>query len=295
MQIYSGEHLGTHLRIEASEFVWIEVVLNEITKYLGGFETRYSRFIADNWLAQINNAWGGVLDAPATEMLRVALELAQLTDGAFDPTISPDLLRIGYGIAEVSQGDTSTQTRTLSPRPRNSYRDIILSDNHLTLKNGAHIEFGGVGKGYALEQIANKLSQPAQVIINFGGDIYIRGGSTIALENPLNPSEAIGTVTLKEWYFCGSSGVYRKIGDHHHLIDGRTGDSSQQSLASFVQGKSGIWTDGLATAVFVLGERAGIELLERLQNSWEQLVSGWILTTSGQFYATHNSTIELFI
>jgi thiamine biosynthesis lipoprotein len=81
---------------------------------------------------------------------------------------------------------------------RNSYQDIELSNNRLTLKNGAQIEFGGVGKGYALEQIANKLSPSARVLINFGGDIFVKGGATIALENPLNPSEAIGTVTLDE-------------------------------------------------------------------------------------------------
>jgi FAD:protein FMN transferase len=304
MLIYRGEHLGTHLHIEASEFVWLELVLEEVKIYLQAFEAKYSRFKVNNWLAQINTDWEGVLDTPAIEMLKVGLELAQLTGGAFDPTITPDLIKIGYGPTDTSRSSWTPpwfkskkqpETPSLRQSARNNYHDIVLSDSHLTLKNGAQIEFGGIGKGYALEQIANKLSRSSPLIINFGGDIFVRGEATIALENPLNPSEAIGTITLEEWYFCGSSGAYRKIGTHHHLIDGRTGASSQESLASFVQGTSGAWTDGLATAIFVLGETKGIELLEQLQNSWKQLVSGWILTSNGQFFSTENSTIELFI
>jgi thiamine biosynthesis lipoprotein ApbE len=97
IQIYTGEHLGTHLRIEAESFDGIEKVFKEISAYLEYFEARYSRFILGNWLTEINTNGGGILDTPAREMLEVALELAELTDGAFDPTIMPDLLRIGYG------------------------------------------------------------------------------------------------------------------------------------------------------------------------------------------------------
>ena len=50
---------------------------------------------------------------------------------------------------------------------RQSYRDVVLLNDHLTLINGTHIEFGGVGKGYALEQLAQLLAPSERVIINF--------------------------------------------------------------------------------------------------------------------------------
>jgi thiamine biosynthesis lipoprotein ApbE len=44
-----------------------------------------------------------MLDTAAIEMLKVALELARLTNGAFDPTITPDLIKIGYGPTDTSR------------------------------------------------------------------------------------------------------------------------------------------------------------------------------------------------
>jgi thiamine biosynthesis lipoprotein ApbE len=36
-------------------------------------------------------------------MLQVALELAKLTDGAFEPTITPDLIKMGYAPTHTPQ------------------------------------------------------------------------------------------------------------------------------------------------------------------------------------------------
>ncbi len=90
-------------------------------------------------------------------------------------------------------------------------------------------------------------------MINFGGDIYARGEYEIALANPLDPTEAIGVARVRDTYICGSSGVYRKFEQGHHLLDGQTGQSANVSLASWVVGASGIWTDALATALYILG------------------------------------------
>ena len=97
MRVHTGQYLGTHLRMEASEFMGIEQTFGDIHQYLQSFDTRYSRFIPNNWLDTINTNGGGILDIPAITMLTVALEIAHLSNGAFDPTITPDLLKIGYG------------------------------------------------------------------------------------------------------------------------------------------------------------------------------------------------------
>ena len=288
MWILRGEYLGTVLHIEHVDFLGSSEIHLQIKAYLRAFEAKYSRFIPGNWLSDINSAGWWILDTPAREMLEVAMSLAKLTDGAFDPTITPDLENIGYGKLPLS----------ISVWERTGYSDVDLRGNSLTLKNGVRIEFGGVGKGYALEYIARLLSDCPHYIINFGGDIFVRGWADIALENPLDRSEAIGTVHIEEWYICGSSGLYRQLRGGHHLIDGRTGKSSDLSLASWVVGWSGVWTDALATAVYILGPDAGIPFLESFWKNMEHAEPlqffGGILSWDNFFHQSQGSQFEVF-
>ena len=116
MRVFEGEYLATKLRIEYADEYEVAATFRQMHEYLTDFDARYSRFRSDNWLAGINASGGGVLDAPATEMLSEALTLAEITEGAFDPTITPDLVRIGY----------ARGTPCAEGPERTSYRDVRL-------------------------------------------------------------------------------------------------------------------------------------------------------------------------
>jgi thiamine biosynthesis lipoprotein len=71
-------------------------------------------------------------------------------------------------------------------------------------------------------------------------------------------------------YMCVStSGDYEKYVDYegkryHHILDSATGYPAQSGLSSVtVMCKSGIDSDGLSTACFVLGEEKSRSLLEK--------------------------------
>lgn len=93
MRNFDLDIIGTHLsiRLESSSSTSVEEDFLCIEKRLKDFEQKYSRFIPGNWLHNLNIARKGILDEDASNMLLFALEVAQKTDGYFDPTIGKRL------------------------------------------------------------------------------------------------------------------------------------------------------------------------------------------------------------
>ena len=108
------------------------------------------------------------------------------------------------------------------------------------------------------------------MLIDFGGDIYARGGWDIALEHPLDPSLAIGTIRMEDGYFCASSGLRRQYtiqtpGSEpmvvHHLIDGHTRTPASDVIGSYVESDHGMVADGYATLLCVCPLAQSIDIL----------------------------------
>ncbi len=63
-----------------------------------------------------------------------------------------------------------------------------------------------------------------------------------------------------------TSGDYRRYYDsereYHHILDPRTGLSAHGLISVTVTAPTAMQADGLATAVFVLGQQKGMELVE---------------------------------
>ena len=99
-------------------------------------------------------------------MLIYALQVARQSDGLFDPTILPYLRKIGY--------DDQTKENT---NQNVGYQNIRLIGDQIILQNSVEIEFGGVGKGYLIDQIAYFLREKgcSQFLVDFGGDIWSEG------------------------------------------------------------------------------------------------------------------------
>lgn len=99
-------------------------------------------------------------------MLRYALQIASQSNGLFDPTILPYLRKIGYS----NQAKENTNQNV-------GYQHIYLRENQLTLNNHVEIEFGGIGKGYLTDLLADILRNKgySRFLIDFGGDIWAEG------------------------------------------------------------------------------------------------------------------------
>jgi thiamine biosynthesis lipoprotein len=231
-------------------------------------EQKFSRFKVGSELSQLNqnvNVWQPV-DMEFFELLIFAEEIRRKSEGYFDITIKSILDSLGYD--SVYSFKKSGQLGELGK--------VELDIESLQVRISAPIDFGGFGKGYALDRIkliADDFPELTKnLLIDAGGDIYARGLGPdgefwrIYLEDPLNTNLAIGMVQFEKptgGFIAASNPGKRNWGDSHHLVNPlafsdlakEQGGVSHDTISGvFVQSEtSGMEADAWATALFVMG------------------------------------------
>ena len=137
-------------------------------------------------------------------------------------------------------------------------------------KSGMEINLGSIGKGYALDQIAELFaSKSIENFLLHGGNSSVLGRGTcadgwwIGLRHPLVPERRIGEILLRD-RALGTSGSGTQFFTHEgrrygHILDPRTGWPADGMLSVTVAAASGAEADALATAFYVLGVDAALE------------------------------------
>ncbi|MDE1798553.1 MAG: FAD:protein FMN transferase, partial [Candidatus Micrarchaeota archaeon] len=158
---------------------------------IGRIERSFTRFKETSELSRLNRRLG-VWQGASDELIALALraeEFRQKTDGYFDITVKARLEQLGYGPKSGGQEtkkpfDPLALLRGLGPSVR-----VDRKNGRIWL--GKQIEFGGLGKGYALDCVAALLEKSGadHYFINAGGDVYARRGRgqgpwTVLLEHP---------------------------------------------------------------------------------------------------------------
>lgn len=121
-------------------------------------------------------------------VLAMALDLARESEGVFDPTVAPTLVRRGA----LPCPDAAL------PDPDADWRDIeLLDDLHVRFRRPLWIDLGGIAKGYAVDLAVETLQAHGVRCgaVNAGGDLRVLGDNLepipIAIRNPLNPADSI--------------------------------------------------------------------------------------------------------
>ncbi len=243
-------------------------------------ETNLSVFVADSLVARLNRGENVrvAADGPFATVARFALETAEASGGAFDPTVNP-LMRVwGFrgGIPAVpSPAALSNALATVG------WRRLILSPTSngdlLTSSGGAEVDFGAIAKGYAVDcaydaLVANGFTD---FLINLGGNIRVCGSPApdradwnIAVRDPSGrkPPSPLPR-PLRSGEAVATSGSYERFVEidgrrYSHIIDPRTGLPVDNGLGSVsVIAPTAMEADACSTALFVLGLKAGAAFL----------------------------------
>jgi FAD:protein FMN transferase len=208
--------------------------------YIEDCEQRFSRFLPESELSQLNRSAGGwFMASPALfQVVSTAYQYYCLTGGLFDPSILPALKRAGYdrSMDEIRK-DGPGSDHYPAGGASGSFKRLRLEKgaNRIWLPEGVEIDLGGIAKGWAAEGAAKLLSRYSTACaVDAGGDIALVGlpeGQErweVGLEDPLDPQRTLATLRVEAGAIATSSVVKRawvKDGKvQHHLIDPRSGE-----------------------------------------------------------------------
>lgn len=207
----------------------------------------------------------------------ISREISQRTEGAFDVTVG-----------NLSHVWRMARKRNRLPAPKKisaaleqtGYHDVTLHANRsLRLgKRGMRLDFGGIAKGYAADEVLRLLGQMGicSALVDAGGDIAVseappgQSGWQIRLVEPSGQAGATAAITLQL-----ANAAVATSGDlnqfllldgrrYSHIIDPRTGQATTHISQVTVTAPTATLADAYASAISVIGARGGLALINEL-------------------------------
>ncbi|MDO4546743.1 MAG: FAD:protein FMN transferase [Clostridia bacterium] len=262
--------------VTISAYVDSMTVLDEALEKCAGYEALLSKTVEGSDVWRINHAEGLPVEVSdeTIYVLNTALNVSEISSGAFDITIAPAVSLWDFTGANnvLPNADELAQAASIV-----DYTKIEIDGNYVTLPAGMSIDLGGVAKGYIADQIAQFLrdSGVTSGILNFGGNVVVIGDKLgevwrVGLQNPQQQTGQYLVVASVTDTAIVTSGIYERGFDldgvrYHHLLDPSTGWPVQNELASVtIITHESAYADALSTAVFVMGIEKGGELINSL-------------------------------
>ena len=247
--------------------------IEKITAIINALDDKISWRNENSDIAKLNSE-GALSDAGIASVLLTCKEVSENCDGVFDVTVG-EVSKL-WSIGEDNQR-VPEKSEIENALKAVGYENIAVEGNDITLNSDCSIDLGAVGKGMACDMAKNYLeaSDVKGAVISVGGSIlawgdYNKAGEPwrVAVKHPRNENEYIGVIVLDEG-FVSTSGDYERYFEsdgkrYHHILDAKTGYPADSGLISVsVVCDSGILSDALSTACFILGEEKSISLLEK--------------------------------
>ncbi|MEO5347167.1 MAG: FAD:protein FMN transferase [Magnetococcus sp. YQC-9] len=276
--------------------------MNAAFEEMGRIEALMSRFMADS-------AIGGLNAAPRQEFLPLTeelegviargLEIGRLSGGQFDIGLGP--LSDLWGFSREPPPDSPPAEKKLrqwlAQRTSVTNQGIEIDAHRVRLTSASvGLDLGGIAKGYAVDRAMERLEKQGvtSALINAGGDMRIAGSKGgkpwhIGLRDPRKADGVIAVMDLTGPVSLSTSGDYERFFlvdgvRYHHILDPATAQPARSGLMSVsIQTRDSMLADALSTALFVLGEKRGLELLTQFPGSAALLIreDGTLLQTPG--------------
>ncbi len=240
----------------------------EIQKIVKNLDTAVlSRTSGDSLVSSLNRNGGGELDIQTAAYVSLLLDVCKKSGGAFDFTLGAvsDLWNFG---SDPSIPDEKTLSEALS---HSGYEKINISGSTLSMQDKAAVlDFGASGKGIALDSIKAYLETRdiKNAVVSVGGSSLLFGDRdfTVGIRNPEgNSGSYIAKLHMGEGC-VSTSGSYEQFFEengkrYHHILNPETGYPVDNGLVGVtIVSESGLLSDALSTACFVLGIEKGSAL-----------------------------------
>ena len=254
----------------ASERRHVTESLRQAVRETQRIDAIMSLYRSDSELSRLNRT--GILRDPDPHLLAnlcFALRLADLTGGAFDPTVQPlwDVFSAAAG-----RGKLPGAAAIASARSKVDHRRVRVEADAILLGiPGMALTLNAVAQGYACDVVRAMLKRdgiPAALIDTgeFGSIGRASDGAAwrLGIQSPRLPDQMDAIVRL-DGRVVATSGDYATAFSpdfrYHHIFDPATGVSPPGWSSTVVLAPSGLVADGLSTALMVVDESRGKALL----------------------------------
>lgn len=267
--VIGGLAFGSSWRVTAGRGLDKATIAIEVAAIIREVDTAMSPYLPLSDLSRFNTAavtdWQE-MPRSLCEVVDEALDIAQQTGGAFDPTVGPLVSRYGFGPIAGAMG---------------LFRDIHVGTSALKkAMPDLTLDLCGIAKGYALDRITNRLNALGltDALIEVGGEVRALGSHPhgrnwqVAVADPTTPDFRVHRIIDPGVLALATSGhSVNGISGHHttsHIIDPRSQTPAQTALASVtVLASTATRADALATALCAAGPVAGTQLAQHLNIS----------------------------
>ncbi len=248
VESHAFEALGTNCSLFAVGLSRSRLLEGEF--WLRRIGARLTRFSPDSELSRFNLSPGRWIDvSPELEaLLRASLWAFEASGGLVNVSVLPSMIGIGYA-RPLSEARPTATAFAASPLP--SLPDVLrVRAGAARLEPGGGIDLGGVAKGWLADQLRDSMGPNA--LANLGGDLSAGGLGPAGAGWPVGLAGQ--TVLLRDQGAATSSVRKRRWGEHHHLIDPRTGLPARSGLEEVsVVAANGLDAEVVAKTALLVG------------------------------------------
>jgi thiamine biosynthesis lipoprotein len=268
--------MGTRVSVELwaeDEALGKELVTEVMREYVR-FDAAMSTYKPTSEISHVNARASEApieIGAELFGLVERSLALSAASGGAFDITYDS----VGY-LYDFRARQRPTDSEIEARLPAVDYRHVVLDRERHTIffkTAGVRINLGGIAKGYVVERAAALLRARGveHALLNAGGDTRVIGDRRgqpwiVGIRHPRVADEVVTRLPLVD-EAISTSGDYERYFEengrrYHHILNPATGRPTEDILTVTVIGPDGTLTDGLDTAIFVMGVEKGLALIE---------------------------------
>lgn len=251
----------------------------EIDSVFHAVDVSVNLWVDSSVISKVNRNEEVMLDKIFIDNFNIAQEAAQMSDGYFDPTISPIVAAWGFN---NKTGDSITPSLIDSLKHLVDYRKVKVENGKIIKENPAmQLDFNAVAQGYTSDMIANFLESRGikNYLVDTGGEIMAHGSKPngqpwiVGIEKPAESWDAEQVVQArialrdKGLVTSGSTRKYveRNGKRYSHCIDPKTGYPVEHNVLSVtVLADNSVWADALASICMVMGLEKSLPLIQSL-------------------------------
>ncbi len=253
------------VRVYSASRKRFEKIVDELRGIAHYIESELDFHSSKSALAKLN-ASGRSTDMFLLSSIMKALEMARLTNGAYDPTIGSV-----EPLWDFENGVIPPERKLKEALRFVGFAKVEVSGNLIRLPEGVRIDLGGIAKGIFLDMAYHVFSRgKVSAVLEAGGEVLLcgypvdmdpkkqdRGFWAVAIRNPRG-NGFIKIIKLQKGFtwFVATSGDYERffIRDgirYHHVLDPATGRPAKYAASATVVATSGYVADAVATALMV--------------------------------------------